>query len=122
MGVICQSGAVVWKCGANVSPFFQTISGSNIDNFIPQAECFVNVATRKDWSGAWSTLTGDTRSMVTDAVASVAAIDCINYDMSGFITIGEAESMMTILWQKALHAISILKKEKVKEFMGVSDL
>lgn len=117
MGVICQSGAVVWKCGANVSPYFQTISGANIDNFIPQAECFVNAATRKDWSGAWANLTGDVRSIVTGVVSDLAAIYCINFDMSGFTTIGEAESMITTLDRRVSHGISILREFLTQEFM-----
>jgi len=117
MGEICQSGAVAWKCGANVSPYFQTVSGANIDNFIPQAECFINAATRKDWSGAWANLSGDVKGILTGAVSDLAAIYCINFDMSGYTTRGEAESMITILRDRVNHAISILREIKTQTFM-----
>ena len=54
---------------------------------------------------------------LTDVKGLLAAIEGISWDMSGFTSRGEAESMVNILRDIALTNMSILKDEKQQTFM-----
>jgi len=110
---LTSSGAVLAKAGANVSAVMSADPDQLIDTWINQAEGAISVATKKDWVAAYATATPTSVKSILDETASnLAAIYCINYDMSGYTSRGEAESMITVLRDGYLRNISILKQIK----------
>ena len=115
---LCISGTVIWKAGANAS---STITGDPVplSLFINQAEGEINSATRFDWVTAYSGLNSISKLILEEACSNLAAIYTIQYDMSGYTSRGEAESMITILRDGYLRAIQFLRDIKTQTFLGV---
>ena len=87
-----------------------------INDFMTQAESEINVATRKNWSDAYSELNADVKGILKQAASNLAAIYVITYDMSGYTSRTEAESMVNILRDGYLRCISILRDVKARDF------
>ena len=115
MGNIISSGQAAFKAGANYSG--SAISEDAWNMWISGAEATVNSATRKNWSDSFATLNDDAKHIVADTVASLAAIDAVKHDMSGFSSRIEAEDMINVLRDAALRNISFLRDIKTQTFI-----
>jgi len=105
----CISGAIAIKVGANVSSAGYTEANRNITAI--QAEDFINVITRYNWTDNYAGLNTDVKSVLEEASAAWAAIDFINYDMSGYTSRTEAELMINVNWAKFWKMIELLKNQ-----------
>lgn len=114
-GIFCTTAEVQRKAGANASATSTAEAYTN--DFVTQAESLINCATRYNWSDDYSSLNTDVKGLLKEAASNLAAIYCIQYDMSGFTSNIEAEDMITVLRDAALRAISILKDMKVQTFI-----
>ena len=120
------SGAVIRQAGASMfgdlSGASITVSGAGtqlyVDYLIDKAESFVNAATRKNWTTVFSGLNVEVREILTDTVSKKAGIGLIKYDMGGYTSRGEAESMITILRDDINTNISLLRDKKTESFMN----
>jgi len=113
-GITATEPEIDQKTGANVSTSFTDTMKTAA---LLAAESTVNVATRFNWSDSFGTDNVDVRSIITSATASLVAIEAISYDMSGYTSRSEAESMLNVLRDAALRAISILKDIKAQQFL-----
>ena len=113
MGNIIVSGAAVHKAGSGASVL---IPEAAYTEWISGAEATINVATRYNWSDAYSTLNEDVKYIVYDTVASLAAIPVVSYDMSGYTSRVEAEDIINVLRDGILRNISILRDIKSQSF------
>jgi hypothetical protein len=110
-GILATTASVQYKAGANCSSTSNT--ETYINNFVAQAEGFVNVATRKNWCDAYSTLNSDVKQILQDAVSCLAAIYVINYDMSSAnCSRIEFEDRINILYKRVMDCIEVLKASK----------
>lgn len=114
-GIFCTTQEVQDKAGANASTTANV--EAYINRYVAQAESLINVATRYNWSDKYSTLNNDVKKILSEVASNLAAIYVITFDMSGFTSRGEAESMVTILRDAALRGISILRDIKAQSFM-----
>ena len=113
-GTFATTAEVQYKAGANANTTAN--AETYINAYIKQAESFVNVATRYNWHDAYSGLNEDVKHLLKEAASNLAAIYIIQYDMSGFTSLAEAESMITILRDRANYAIKILQDKKAQDF------
>jgi hypothetical protein len=89
------------------------------------AEGKICMDTRYDWVTNYASVSTIGKEVLRDAVASLAAIDVINYDMSGFTSRQEALIMVNVLWARYREIVNqIVKDNKYKEFIlsGVGDI
>ncbi len=103
------------KSGANVNAAFDTtmMTASNL-----RAESIINCLTRKNWSDIFTAgLNIDVKQILSDFCSSFVAIEAITYDMSGYTSRGEAESMITVLRDGMLRNIQFLRNIEVQTFM-----
>ena len=114
-GIFATTAEVIRKAGANASSV--SAAEAYINDFMTQAESYINVMTRKNWSDAYSSLNVDVKGLLKLAASNLAAIYVIQYDMSGFSSRTEAEDMINILWDGANSAINLLKDQKSVAFM-----
>lgn len=114
-GIFATTAEVIRKAGANASSTSTAEAYTN--DFVAQAESFINVACRYNFSDQYASLNEDTRDILKEAASNLAAIYCIQYDMSGFTSLGEAESMITILRDRANWAIKILQDQKHEDYL-----
>ena len=110
---LCTSGQVVLKAGANAP----ILNEAQYDSLIENAESFVNVSTKFDWIASYPSLTSGAKLLLSDTVASYAAIDLINYDMSGYTSRTEAQVMLDVNWSKTVEGINLLKDDNYRTFI-----
>jgi beta-galactosidase/beta-glucuronidase len=115
-GIFCTTAEVQRKAGANASTTANV--EAYINDFVTQAESLINCATRKNWSDDYSSLNVDVKGVLKEAASNMAAIYVIQFDMSGFTSRGEAESMITILRDAYLRNIQFLRDMNVQTFIG----
>ncbi len=115
MATLALSGAALFKAGANVST---ALVEADYDYALLQAEGAINTATRFNWIDVYSTLNVDVKFVLEEACSDLAAIYLIQYDMSGYTSRGEAESMITVLRDGFLRDISLLKDIKQQTFVN----
>lgn len=114
MGTLTTSGAVKIKAGNAVS---SDLTNSDYDTLISQAESFINVATRTNWTDSYSSLNEDVKKALEDAASSHAAVVAINYDMSGYTSRAEAQTMLNVNWARLQELISYLEDTKYITFL-----
>ncbi len=116
-GQFAQDADILLRVGTNASA---TVKAAGwFDSIILDVEAFINCATRYDWSAldAAATMNASVRGILVETSACLAAIQGINYDMSGFTSRGEAESMITVLRDITLRNIQILRNIKTQTFI-----
>ncbi len=114
-GIFCTRDEVLRKAGANAS---STATAEDYTNdFIAQAESVINVMTRYNWSDAYASLNDDVKGILKEAASNLAAIYVINYDMSGFTSRAEAETMIDILWANFQRDIKLLEDQANQTFV-----
>ena len=116
-GQFAKDADILLRVGENASATVRAAGW--FDTIILDVEAVINVITRFDWSTAdtASTLNATVRGILIDTGACLAAIEGISYDMSGFSSRTEAENMINILRDIALRNLSLLRDQKVKDFI-----
>ncbi len=114
-GIFATTAEVERKAGANASATSK--AEAYVNDYMTQVEAFINVATRKNFSDAYSALNVDVKGVLKEIASNLAAIYVIQYDMSGYTSRIEAEDMVNILRDAALRGISILRDKKMETFM-----
>ncbi len=115
--ILCSSGAIVVKAGANASSYAIT-SGAILTQFSNEAEGLINSMSRYDYTTNYGSLTANAKTLLGEIASNLAAIYVIQYDMSGFTTRIEAEDMINVLRDGALRGLSLIRDEKTKTFIG----
>lgn len=115
-GIFATTGEVQRKAGANAS----TVSNTEayINDFMTQAESKINVMSQFNWTDVYSTLNADVKSILKEAASNLAAMYIIQYDMGGFNSQAEAQTMLDVLKDGYLEAVSILRDIKKRDFMN----
>lgn len=116
---MCTSAAVKYKAGANVN---STISAdaTAITQFINQAESLINALTRINYTDTYAALNVDKQKLLEDASSNLAAMYLINYDLSGYTSRYEAETMLDVLRDQSLRIISLLRDKKTTTFVDAA--
>ena len=113
-GIFCTTAEVVRKAGdgANAAAVVEAYT----NDFVTQAESEINVATRYNWSDAYTGLNIDVKGILKQAASNLAAIYVIQYDMGGYTSRTEAEDMINTLRDGYLRCLSILRDVKARDF------
>lgn len=109
MGNYIVSGAAVRKCGANVSA---AIPEAAWTEWISGAEAIINATMRN----GTLTISGN-EFIIADIASSLVCINGIAYDMSGYTSRVEAETMMDVQRDSALRGLSLIRDKKVQDFI-----
>ena len=117
--VMCTSGAILSKAGANVSTatLFESTSGARLKQASEEAEALINTITRNNYSDDFSGLNADVQGILQGAASDLGAADMINWDMSGYTSRAEAQTMQDVLRDKALRNLSLIKDKKQQDFI-----
>jgi hypothetical protein len=119
-GIFCNQADMLRKAGANVNSNLNAANDTTFtysNDFISQAESIINARTRKNWSDVYSTLNSDIKQILKQVASDIAATYCINYDMSGYTSRAEAETMLDVLNNSINRGLQLLKDKKVETFM-----
>ncbi len=114
-GTLCTLADAVNRAGANAS------AGSTeeilVSSFVLQAESFLNSATKVNWTDIYATLNDDVKQILNYTVSCLAAIDIITYDMAGYSSRVEAETMINTYREEINRNLFFLLNEDNKEFI-----
>ena len=116
-GQFAQDADILLRVGTNASA---TVKAAGwFDTIIIDVEGFINAFCRFDFStaDAATTITATVRGLLIDTGASLAAIQGITWDMSGFTSRVEAEDMINVLRDTALRNLSLLRDKKTQAFI-----
>ena len=112
-GIFATTAEVERKVGANAS----TVSKAEayVNDYMTQAESFINSATTFNWSDVYASLNVDVKGILKQAASAFAAIMVIRYDMSGYTSRNEAITMinsLTIEFNEAMKELNVKDKQK----------
>ena len=114
-GIFATTAEVQRKVGADASATSNT--EAYINQFMTEAESYINAATLYNWSDAYGDLDVDVKGILKRAASCLAAIDVINYDLSGFVAPSEIQTRLSVLYQTAKDCIKELKVKSTQTFM-----
>lgn len=115
-GIFATTAEVQYKAGNGASTTANT--ETYINSYMTQAESIINCMTRYNWSDAYSGLNVDVKGVLKAAASDLAAIYVILYDMGGYTSRREAESMINVLRDDFQRNISILRDIKTQTFIN----
>lgn len=114
-GIFCTTAEVQYKAGAGASSTANV--ETYINNFVTQAESYINAVCKFNFSDTYSTLNVDVKGLLKEAASSLAAMYVISFDMSGYTSRAEAQTMLNILWSRAQECITLLSQQAVTDFL-----
>ena len=118
-GIWTKNVDIAAKAGANVNATAITIAET--DKHVLQVEAFINGFCRFNFSDKVTAgMNVDFQGILEEVSTALCAIYAINYDMSGFSSRAEAESMMTTLRDAAFRGLGQLKDKKTQDFINAA--
>ncbi len=112
----CTSGAAIRKAGAGANTTVTT-SGAILKEFSDQAEASINAETRRDWISEYSSIETNFKGALSTAASSFIGMMIINYDMAGYTSRSEAQTMLDVLRDQYRGVISFLKDKQIQDSM-----
>jgi hypothetical protein len=91
---------------------------ANINQWCAESESFINIICKYNYSDNYATLNADVKKILTEASSNLVAIYGITYNMGGFTSRVEAESMINILWARFQQCIALLKEQPAITFIN----
>jgi len=113
-GIFATTAEVQRKVGANASAVSNV--EAYINQFMTEAESFINVTCKVNFSDTYATLNADVKGILKRCASCLAAIDVIEYDTTG-ISSSEAQFRINVLWATAQECLKLLKKKEDTNFM-----
>lgn len=114
-GIFATTAEVQRKVGTEASATSNV--EAYINDFISQAESFINVYTGVNWSDLYSSLNIDVKGILKEIASNLAAIYVITYDFTGYTSRIQAENRINILNYRANQCLRILKELGSNEFI-----
>jgi len=120
-GLFATSAECIAKMGTNYNSV--DVDEAMINEFCLQAENFINLVSRHNWSDHFTapatttTLSADVWHALGELESNLVAIYGIMYDMSSYTSNIEAEDMINVLWARSSLILNYLRDQKVVDFM-----
>lgn len=114
---LTTSGAAIAKAGYGAN---STVTASSVvlAKWSDEVEGQICTLTRKDWITSYSSVGTNFRGGLSDAASDGIAMKIIGYDMKGYSSKIEAQTMLDILRDNFMRIVDALKDDKVKEKMS----
>ena len=119
-GIFCTQAEMLQKAGANVSSVMTAAVDTTFvysNSFIAQSESTINALIRINFSDKYAELNSGVQGILKEIASNLSAIYAIQYDMSGYTSRIEAETMLDVLRDGAMRGISLLRDKKTTTFM-----
>ena len=113
-GIFATTAEVQRKIGANASTTAN--AEAYINQFMTEAESYINSETMVNWSDLYSTLNVDVKGLLKEAASNLAAMYVLNYDLTGTSLRG-FETRLDVLRDGLTRAMAALKVVAVQNFI-----
>ena len=114
-GIFATTAEVQRRAGAKASAVSNV--EAYINDFMTQAESYINTVCKFNFSDVYSTLNADVKAILKECAACLAAIDVIIYDTSNFGSASQANLSVNVLWAKADKCLNELKEKDKQSFI-----
>ena len=115
-GTLAIREDVLKFAGANANSTYTAEAYTNV--YIKMAEGVLSVQTRYDWVSNYVSVSNIGKEALRTAVASYAAVQAIEADMSGFSSRQEALMMINVLWANYREMVNLITKDNnYKDFI-----
>lgn len=108
---LCTSGSAISRAGVNANSTI-VASGSTLAAWSNEVEGAIAGLTRRDWVTQFASLSGSVQYLLGDTAASMIAKLIIQYDMSGYTSRAEAQTMLNVLDDLVVKNLSKLEDFK----------
>lgn len=115
-GTFATTAEIQRKVGANASSTANVEAYTN--HFIKEAEAFINTYCNFDFRTAYSGLSAGKKEVLKKCASAMAAMSVINYDMTGFSRLLEAQTRLNVLQNEVDMCLKLLKDDTQKTFVG----
>jgi len=109
-GTLCTNANVEGKSGAHGNATADAEAYTNV--YIKEAEGFICAQSRYDWVTNYASVSTIGKEFLRDVCSSLAALKVINYDMSGYTSRTEAQTMIDLNYAVVVEGINLLRDEK----------
>lgn len=114
-GTLCANADVKNKAGANANSTAIAEAFTNVA--IVAAEGFICASARYDFVTNYSSISTIGKAFLKDLTSSLAAIKVIEYDMSGFTSRTESQTMLDVNYSVVVEGINLLRDDKFRDFI-----
>jgi len=111
---LCTSGAVKLQAGSAVST---ALTAANYTTLINEAEGFLSVQAKYDWVTNYASCSAIGKTLLEDGAASYAAMNAVKYNMAGYTSRVEAQTILDVLWSKVVEIVNLIRDDKYKQFI-----
>lgn len=112
---LASSQAIAAKAGITANSKI-TGSGSLMAQYSQEAEQFINLYTRYNFTSKAAVLYASASAALQDAASCLAAIKVINHNITAYQT-GEAETMANLLNYQAFRILDLIKEDTARKFV-----
>ena len=91
-----------------------------VNQYITEAESWINILTGVNYSDTFATLNGDKADILKLAAATYAAIGVAKYDVSGYASAREQENIININWKTFIFCIKLLTRSGKTDFLTIT--
>lgn len=89
-----------------------------VNQFVAEAESWINILTGVNYSDSYSTLDADKRDLLKLAAGTYAAVGVAKYDVSSYASAREQENIININWQTFIMCIKLLTRDGKVDFLS----
>ena len=115
MGTLCLSAAALFHAGASVST---ALTEAQLNFAILQAESSICVDTEFNWIDVYTTLNADLKYILEEACSVKAANNLVKFDMGGYSSQLEAQTILDVNLDIYKNNIKTLKDQKGKDLLN----
>lgn len=112
---LCTENQAKYKAGQNYDS--TNVSSTLINSYINDAEGFICAESLYDWVTKYTSVSAIGKLFLANVTASLAAIYMINFNMSGYTSRTEAQTMLDILWTQVVESLNLLRDQQFRTFV-----
>ena len=113
---LCTEDQAKYKAGWNYDS--TNVSSTLIASYINDAEGFISTESLYDWVTNYDKVSSIGKFFLANVTASLAAIYILNYNMSGYTSRTEAQTMLDILWTQVVESLNLLRDQQFRTFVS----
>ncbi len=115
-GIFVTTAEVLRHAGTGAST--ASIDEAFVNQYVAEAESWINILTGVNYSDTYSTLNEDKRDLLKLAAGTYAAIGVAKYDVTGYASPREQENIINICWQTFIMCIKLLTMHGKTSFLS----
>lgn len=115
-GIFTKNADIQAMAGANANTTAKAVAATDI--YVLNVEAFINNYCHYNFSDKYTTLNVDFQGLLKECGACLCAMRVIQWDMSGFTSRAEAQTMLDFLWATSARDLKTLSDKVAQEFMG----